>query len=150
MIIFQRSKFRQLLRPSRPSCALEVETVFFDNLVNWNVFRWQRHPCHRGQAVLCICLAREGRLFLHFNSLAGFKVEAFCVWRFNIEFLFVNELVLHLTLTLGDWLCVFVMKTQVIDFGGSNLTNEANQLGAQLLPIINQWADHKQLLPKIN
>ena len=105
MIIFQRSKFRQLLRPSRPSCALEVETVFFDNLVNWNVFRWQRHPCHGGQAILCIYLAREGDLFLHFNSLAGFKVEAFCVWRFNIEFLFVNELVLHLTLTLGDWLC---------------------------------------------
>ena len=29
-------------------------------------------------------------------------------------------------------------KNQVIDFGGSNLTPEANQLGAQLLPIINQ------------
>ena len=33
---------------------------------------------------------------------------------------------------------LYFFKIEVIDFGGSNLTPEANQLGAQLLPIINQ------------
>merc|ERR1712172_157936 len=37
----------------------------------------------------------------------------------------------------------FIWQEKVIDFGGSNLTPEANQLGAQLLPIINQYANNQ-------
>jgi len=37
----------------------------------------------------------------------------------------------------------FVWQEKVIDFNGSNLTPEANQLGAQFLPIINQYANNQ-------
>jgi len=37
----------------------------------------------------------------------------------------------------------FVWQEKVIDFGGSNLTPEANQLGAQLLPLINEFANNQ-------
>ena len=38
----------------------------------------------------------------------------------------------------GIYFKLIVFAFEVIDFNGSNLTPEANQLGAQFLPIINQ------------
>ena len=37
-----------------------------------------------------------------------------------------------------DFKLIVFARFEVIDFNGSNLTPEANQLGAQFLPIINQ------------
>jgi len=45
--------------------------------------------------------------------------------------------------TVAKLFYAFVWQEKVIDFGGSNLTPEANQLGAQFLPIINQYANNQ-------
>ena len=44
-------------------------------------------------------------------------------------------------LILGD---VIEFQEDVIDFGGANLTPEANSAGAALLPYLNEWATQFQ------
>lgn len=52
------------------------------------------------------------------------------------------ELLRNMVTTVGKLLYAFVWQENVIDFHGWNLTPEANQIGATLLPFINEYANN--------